>query len=201
MTREEWLNRALIEITHVFVDRGIPWPDTLKVRVGCGFPLHNAVSKRSRTIGECHRTEASGDKSNEIFISPVIDNPLEALDALTHEMIHALDDCKSGHRGWFRQMMKLVGLEGKPTHTHAGEGLSVCLNTIADELGPYPHHALNPTTKDKKQTTRLLKATCDGCGYVIRVSRVWADIGLPICTICSIPFVLRDNIPELSKGE
>ena len=191
MTREEWLNKALLEIIPIFEGKGISWPNTLKIRASCGFPSSNALSRRSRTIGQCHKTEWSGDKTNEIFISPVIDNPLEAIATLTHEMVHVLDDCKSGHKGAFRRTMKLVGLEGKPTHTHAGEELTVRLNTILEGLGAYPHHALNPVAREKKQTTRLLKAMCSGCGYIIRVTPIWADTGLPVCNTCKREFELK----------
>lgn len=37
----------------------------------------------------------------------------------------------------------------------------------------------------KKQTTRLIKATCqhDGCGYNVRVTRRWLEIGPPHCPL------------------
>lgn len=39
-------------------------------------------------------------------------------------------------------------------------------------------------------TTRLRKAECDECGYVIRVTREWIARGLPLCP-CGEPLALR----------
>jgi hypothetical protein len=125
--------------------------------------------------------ESSGDRYNEIFISPVIHDPVEVLSVEVHEIIHALDNCKSGHKGYFKTAMKAVGLEGKATATHAGTELTARLNAIASKLGRYPHNTLNPATREKVQTTRLLKITCPGCGYTARVTRQWIETGLPVC--------------------
>jgi rubrerythrin len=47
-------------------------------------------------------------------------------------------------------------------------------------------------TKDSpKQTTRLLKAICPVCGYTVRVTKRWAEIGLPICPEDTEQFVLE----------
>lgn len=44
-----------------------------------------------------------------------------------------------------------------------------------------PSHATTPITTTFKQTTRLLKCQCDICGYTVRVTRKWLDIGAPHC--------------------
>lgn len=38
----------------------------------------------------------------------------------------------------------------------------------------------------KPQTTRLLKAACSSCGYTVRVTKRWADKGLPVCPLCTV---------------
>lgn len=43
----------------------------------------------------------------------------------------------------------------------------------------------------KKQTTRMKKATCPVCGYLIRVSRKWLNVGCPTCA-CGVKME-RDN--------
>ena len=55
----------------------------------------------------------------------------------------------------------------------------VYASTLA-ALGPYPHAALNVSTK-KTQSTRMLKLTCPLCGYTIRTSGKWIATGLPVC--------------------
>jgi hypothetical protein len=46
-------------------------------------------------------------------------------------------------------------------------------------------HTFDAGNANKKQPTRLLKVVCaedqGGCGYVMRVSRVWLETGTPVC--------------------
>lgn len=183
MTREEWLNLALSELReHVFAANGVKWPEECKVKVSCGWPSSRALSKRHRTVGFCHPKEHSKGKFNEIFISPLTDNSIDVLGYEAHEIIHALDNCKSHHRGFFLKTAREIGLEGKPTSTHPGEKLTECLNSIIGRIGEYPHTEMDPAVKDRKQSTRLVKAECPGCGYVIRTTRKWIEeAGLPTC--------------------
>jgi hypothetical protein len=51
---------------------------------------------------------------------------------------------------------------------------------IIDSLGPYPHAALTMNSK-KVQGTRMLKAVCPSCGYTVRLTSKWANLGLPSC--------------------
>src|SRR3989441_1526720 len=73
--------------------------------------------------------------------------------------------------------------------------------TLLPQLRQYPHGAitgrgeilvpptepgdkpiiLRPDDRPKKQSTRLLKAECPECGYTIRLTKGWADLGLPTC--------------------
>ncbi len=190
ITREQWLNRAIEELRIIFIANGVQWNDGLKVRASCGFPCKRALARKNRSIGECHSTTSSKDQTNEIFISPVESDPIEALAITCHELIHALDNCKSGHKGYFVKTMKQIGLEGKPTHTKAGDTLLDRLRSISEGLGTYPHKELSPVVKDKPQGTRLVKAVCSCCGYVIRTTRKWIEeAGLPTCP-CGTLFTL-----------
>jgi hypothetical protein len=46
------------------------------------------------------------------------------------------------------------------------------------------------------QTTRMLKATCPSCGFTIRLTRTWAEKGLPICSLDGEQFTLETNDGE-----
>lgn len=46
------------------------------------------------------------DGINQIFISPVLDEPMTVLETLAHELVHAIDDCKSGHGAEFQKISK-----------------------------------------------------------------------------------------------
>lgn len=178
INREEWLQRAVKELRRkVFAPAGIEVPD---LAVSCGFPGGGSARKR---IGECWATKASDGKLAQVFISPVLDAPVHVLATLAHELIHVCDDCENGHKAPFVRMMKLVGLAGKPTSTHAGEELVDTLKDIADKLGPYPHSAINLSDANaKKQTTRMLKVQCPNDEYTVRTTRKWLDeMGTPSC--------------------
>lgn len=76
---------------------------------------------------------------------------------------------------------------------------------MIDKLGPIPHASLvwrgdfrvkrggggvevpernddEPvSTRPKKQTTRLKKCECRECGYTVRVTAKWLEVGAPHC--------------------
>ena len=177
--RESWLEGAVAELRPWFADIGVKIPD--HIRVACGW------SKRSGkgAIGWCWHTEASDDQASEIQISPELDDPVRVLATLTHELIHASDDGESGHTGYFRKTALAIGLTGPMTATTAGNDLSFRLNVLVGLiLGKYPHAALKPQLQMGKQSTRMLKGFCEDDGYTIRLSRKWADFGLPDCPMC-----------------
>jgi hypothetical protein len=177
MTREEWLNLALNELRPLFKTKAaVEVP--ADARVSVGFPGGGSARKR---IGECWPRARSTDKVNEIFISPVLSNPMRMLDVLVHEAIHAIDDCVSGHKKAFKSIAVAVGLEGKMTATKAGAELTAELQTIIDRLPPLTHGALDLAGR-KKQPTRLLKLECDSCGMIIRTTSKWIEqTGNPQC--------------------
>ena len=176
--RESWLEGAVVELRPWFADIGAKIPD--QVRVACGW------SKRSGkgAIGWCWHTEASDDQSNEIQISPELADPIRVLATLAHELIHASDNGESKHTGYFRKTALALGLKGPMTATTAGDDLIVRLRDLHVKLGNYPHAALKPQLQMGKQSTRMLKGFCDDDGYTIRLSRKWADAGLPECPVC-----------------
>lgn len=177
MTREEWLNAALTALRPWFKSRAnaeIP----SDARVSVGFPGGGSARKR---IGECWARRMSKDNVNEIFISPVLQDPVRMLDVLVHEAVHAVDDCASGHKQAFKTVAKAVGLEGKMTATHAGEELKAELEKIVKTLPALSHGSLDLTGR-KKQPTRLVKLECDGCGMILRTTAKWLEqTGEPNC--------------------
>ena len=177
MNREQWLDKAVSEIRPVFEVRGFPLPE--KIRVTCGFPSKNARS-RSRRIGEHWSPNASSDGTHEIFVSPVLAESYEVLGTLVHELCHAATN-GDGHKGRFPACARALLLEGKPTHATGGEAFKQSMSELIEELGEYPHAAMNIGVEQKKQSTRLLKAFCPDCGYTIRLTAKWASLGLPEC--------------------
>lgn len=179
-TREEWLTTAVHRLERrVFSEHGYRMPPHW--RVSCGWPITGATRAKNPVIGQCWNLHCSADEHNEMTISMAIDDPVRVLDVLTHEMVHAIVGVEHGHKGPFKHLATAIGLEGKMTATVAGAELRETLESIARGLGPYPHGAITPETK-RKQSTRLLKAVCEDCGYTVRVTRSWLEAaGAPLC--------------------
>lgn len=181
MTREEWLNQLTDDLRPAFLEAGGEIPE--KVRATCGWPSQSAKAKKNRRIGECWGAESSDDKHFEVFISPVLDDVIEVAETLVHELVHTVVGVDAGHRAPFRRLAVAMGLEGKMTSTHAGEALRAKLEAMTARLDPYPHAKLIFSKGKKTQSTRMLKVQCPdpACGYQVRTTRKWIEIGLPTC--------------------
>jgi hypothetical protein len=179
--REAWLLAANVLLDkHVFgpVKRTIP----KETHVTSGWPSVRSLSAKKRRIGECWDKSTSKDKHANIIISLKLDDPVEVLDVLVHEDVHAIVGNACGHKGDFAVLARRVGLEGPLTATHAGDNLKLMLKSIAKELGPYPHCGIDVTKHGKKQTTRMIKCECCECGYTARTTAKWInEKGTPIC--------------------
>jgi hypothetical protein len=184
VTREQWLEAAVAELRPLLEEVGAPVPE---VRVSVGWPSSKATSRKNRTIGECWKRQTAADGISQIFISPTLGGEEQVLGTLVHELIHAWDDGKSGHKGnvakreGFRGKATAIGLVGKMTATTVGTELLPKLTAIAEKIGDYPHSPLSPSGKEKKQTTRMLKLECPEDGYIVRTTAKWLDMGYPIC--------------------
>ena len=174
INREAWLQEAVRRLEPIFSKAGYAIPP---VRVSCGFP---ASSSPRTTLGQCWPRERSGDGVNEIFISPKLDEPVQLLDTLVHELCHAVDDCFSGHGEDFKGIAQALGLEGPARMAHASEALVVRLMMIGQELGPYPHQAIAFPPPRPSNASRN-KAKCGQCGYEVTLLKRWASYGAPIC--------------------
>jgi hypothetical protein len=179
--REDWLTAAVNELRPFFDTVGKPLP--ANVRVTCGFPSN---AKRSGAIGECWADTASADKTFEVLISPTLDDPLHVFDVLVHELCHSTAGAMN-HGVNFQKaaaLMHLVPSTGPKGWKATGRADSFVptYGAIIDSLGPYPHAALTMNSK-KVQGTRMLKAVCPSCGYTVRLTAKWADLGLPSCPV------------------
>lgn len=172
--RESWLTEAanlmLDDIIMPVVDASDYDYERPNFRISVGFPKH---TRGGKAIAVCFVREVSTDGVNEIFINPEIDNPVEVMSSMAHELIHAVDDCASGHQNFFAYVARKIGLEGKLTSTHAGESLEAKLVEYSDLLGAFPHSRMSIEKGRKKQTTRQIKVSCQNsdCGFIFRTSQ------------------------------
>lgn len=191
-TREQWLTEAAALLQErVFGPAGIEVP---RFQVSVGWPAGKGT--RSSTIGQCFNAAWNEEGDPSIFISPAIKDHMDLLACLTHEMIHAWDDCASGHRGPFVDTFRKIGMEGKATEIGFGEELGKVFKEIAKMLGKYPHGKLSAGGQaggpaPKRDTNRQLLLLCpagvaDGLDkkeiYKVRTTRKWIDeVGRPLC--------------------
>lgn len=186
LNREDWLLAAIEEVRPAFAAEGLSVSE--RIRVACGFPAHAA---RSGRVGECHASAASADQHYELLISPVLADPTKVLATLLHELCHTLPGCMN-HGATFARAAARVGLStlaGNWKATGPGVDFDSRYGQIIAGLGDYPHAVLS-LGDGKKQSTRMLKAVCPDCGYTIRLTKKWADMGLPICGLDGATFNL-----------
>ena len=106
-TREGWLLLASdLLAQELFAPHGYRVP-SVKVSVG-----YASTGLRSSAIGQCWSRKSAEDDTNHIFISPSLGTAYEVIDTLTHELVHAVDDCEHRHGKAFRKIALAIGLQG-----------------------------------------------------------------------------------------
>jgi hypothetical protein len=185
ITREQWLNKAVRQLNkQLFIPQGV---EAKMIKVSVGFPLGKR-GKKNKAIGQCWSDASSEGGFFEIFISPVLVDPIEVLGVLTHEMVHAIVGTKAGHKAPFKHLATSVGLVGKMTETNSGEVLVKILEGISEVLGKYPHAKLTPVTRGSKGS-RLIKIVCESCPNVARQALSTFDNYGLTCGSCDEPMI------------
>lgn len=173
--REQWLMSAVDHLVPLFERSGYSVPI---VKVSVGFPSTGA---KGRHLGQCWSTKSAVDGINQIFIAPHLQTPFDFLDTLVHELVHAVDDCQSGHGENFKKIAKDVGLKGPMRSAGAGEWLKQDLLRIAEKLGTFPHGRLSLPVRTMQQTPKRPGAKCAKCGYEVVMFKRYLLLGPPIC--------------------
>lgn len=182
LERQQWLENVTRDLRAHFTKCGHTVP--ANVRVSIGWPHGSRTSKAggSETIGQCWFDAASTDKHFEIFISPKLADSVEIIATNAHELVHVVAGPKAKHGPAFKRVAESIGLEGKMTSTVAGPAMKALAAKMIAKHGAYPAGALRVLRNPFKQSTRLIKCSCDECGYNARVTRKWInDAGAPYC--------------------
>ena len=58
---------------------------------------------------------------DQIFISPALGDPVDVLDTLVHELVHAVDNCEHKHGKEIKKIALSIGLEGPMRSAGAGK--------------------------------------------------------------------------------
>jgi hypothetical protein len=173
--REIWLQKAVELISPIFKNKGYTIP---KVQVSCGFP---STGNKSKHVGQCWGKSSTSDDTNQLFISPVLDEPVQVLDTLVHELVHAVDDCMHHHGPEFKKIATDVGLQGLMREASAGPWLHEQLTAISRQLGKYPHSKINLAHSASAKTGPRPRAKCKKCGYEVTPLKKWLFMGPPLC--------------------
>ncbi len=184
--REAWLTEAcamiLDYLLELAVGSGYARPP---FRVSVGWPVGSRSGRKA--IAQCFARSMSTDGTNEIFVSPIIDDVPMIMETLAHELIHALLDLADGHRGRFATLARAAGLVGPLTATTADDVLANVLKGFSDTLGDYPHARLDEAQR-QRQTTRMKKFWCDACGFIGYTSGKWLyQLDASDCPACAAP--------------
>jgi hypothetical protein len=174
-TRETWLLAAVDLLRPVFLAKHHVIPKD--VMVSCGFA---STGTRSHHIGQCWSRQSSTNDKNQIFISPALHEPVEVLDTLVHELVHAVDDCKHKHGKEFKKIALSLGMKGPMRSADAGPELKEKLNQLAKQLGVYPHGKLQ-VTHHKAVSRARARAKCPECGFQVPMYRKFLAYGPPLC--------------------
>lgn len=136
-----------------------------------------------------------------------------------HELGHALAGFGHGHDSYFKQCCEDVGLRAakavanRDTSNLSGfhptvRAILIKLKlpedgspiAVANRLGVMPTKpscgagvgTRGGTSRDAGSGSRLIKCQCGRCGYTVRTTAKWIEVGHPICP--------TDNVPMMSEG-
>jgi hypothetical protein len=174
-TREEWLLAAVEAVRPLFTEKRHDLP--MDCQVSCGFA---STGTRSQHIGQCWSKESSTVERNQIFISPALYEPVEVLDTLVHELVHAVDNCEHKHGKEFKKIALSLGMVGPMRSAGAGPELTVKLQEVAKHLGPYPNGKLKVVHRKAISRSRP-RAKCPTCGFQVPMLKRFLAYGAPIC--------------------
>ena len=202
--RALWLRAAADALREDFEASGLPLPTNIRF----GF---STKGKGTQKTGECWHSPASADGAYEVFIRADQGDALEVLSILVRELVHAALPVNDSHGKKFKAAAATIGLVGKMRAAVLGRLLGARLHRLLEDLGPLPHAALDITwsafAKPKRQTGRMLKATCAGgnddsgdfeeCGYTVRLASKWAkEYGAQCPKHGAIPVEFPSDDPE-----
>lgn len=195
-TREGWLTHGLSVMGGRLNSHGYALPD--KVKVACGFGPGARGGKKTAAV--CIAPEASTEGITEVFISPVISDPVTALGAVLVMAGHAAGQGKGKA---FKSFCTAMGLEGKAKEARPNSATEAWLrDDVLPMLGAYPHASIDLSKRDNKQGTRMIKLVCPetkdekGNPYTVRMTKKWLDAyGAPLSP-AGCEMVVEDDAGE-----
>lgn len=173
---EEWLAAAVAAMRPWFEELKLPLPS--QIVASRGFLKFS----KSNAIGQCWDPKASIRGANEIFICPRMEDPVQILSVLLHELCHAAVGVEHQHKKPFREAVRRFGLAGKPTATYAEEGSEIHakLTQLAESLGPYPGAPMRLARKPKSGDSYMRLVSVNDESYKVNIKKsLYEEFGAP----------------------
>jgi hypothetical protein len=185
MTREDWLERALLALRprfDILPDRIRPrrWPP---LRVSVGRPV-GGISCCRGLGGVVLPPESSDLESAHLFVSPTLHQPDDILCLLLHLMTHTVSD--RYHRRRWGNLAAGVGLVKPWKSLNRLSSLQDALEAVRSTLGTYPHPTIVPCASRARRRPSYLYSC--GCVPPLRV-RTGADEAKLRCLGCGLEMV------------
>lgn len=177
-TRDQWLKSTVSAMSSWYEDLGFPLPE---IEVQTGFP---SSGQRGQNVAESWSLD--NGESYVVVVRPDVADPLRIAAAVAHQLCFVAVGQKDQHGHLFRHVAISIGLRGTKAERTPGEVFKELVRPILEDLGPLPSSIPEPAAPkgSSKQTTRMIKVSCNECGYVARVSRKWIeDVGPPLCPL------------------
>ena len=215
--REAWLTligEALLDdyIVPLMRDAVDPYFEPPKVRFSIGYP-HKRNNKKE--LGGCEPRAKSTDGTNEIFVSPTIDDSLQVSLVLMHELLHACLDSGQAddvmhyqHGPVYQGLSKALGFKNT-RYTDVTDALASEMRELFEHIGVLPHEKINDKIQSgSKQKSRWRKVQCNNCGGTSRWTKKQVkEIEYNFCVVCGEDDVLSvehehdDGTKELLRLE
>lgn len=134
---EVWLHEAVELMRPSFTAAGYEIPP---VHLSVGFSSSGyRINTKRFTMGTCCSRRMDKDGINQIFISPILDEPMDVLVTLAHELVHAIDDCKHSHGPVFQKISKDLKLvDCMAVNLFDFRDTLRSYQSMLDQLGRYP---------------------------------------------------------------
>jgi hypothetical protein len=196
LTREDWLKTAADLIMGEYLSEFCTITERTNVRVSVGYAPNSKTG--SKTLGVCLPSSWSAENYSEIFITPEENDSMLLLCVLTHELIHAIDDCKSGHAGEFKRIALKAGFQRPLRELHVSAQLMEAMTPYLELLGDIPHAKIDANLIKPKQKGRNLKILCSNakCGFRFYTSATQINKARAINS-GSIPCLCCGNLMDL----
>lgn len=138
---EVWLNEAMEYMRPRFATLGYVIPP-VNISVGFGSSGFRSGSKK-RALGWCYARRMSAAWINDIYITPLVEESDVALSVLAHELVHAVDDCASGHGATFKKISKDLKLtDCMQVGMHDFRETVDFYRRVLAEIGRYPRSGI-----------------------------------------------------------